>query len=246
MSFAARRKLAQHITARRVNVGLVEGDPKPAKISDGLDYLPREAFEKLRSIRPEKRSSLLKPSRMGEVMQTNDRLNSPLMQALEHLAVTLQRRPGQNLPSSGSIRLHSSESRSALIPMSRAISKSRSAFSHQSQALPQFVAGLDPSRQLPVRPLIAIVAFNLVSGGGHAPQKIFGKSEIAFRTCAAGSPLHSYFVIRTILEIQASVFSGWAMARTFSRSSVALSPGSSFSKFSIQHYQRKPKDLSRK
>src|SRR5450755_2722805 len=84
------RELAQDISARRVHIGLVEGDPEPAKISDRVDNLTGEPFKQLRRIRLEERASALEPLRMGEVMQTNDRLNSSLAQTFEHLPVALQ------------------------------------------------------------------------------------------------------------------------------------------------------------
>ena len=90
LPFVARRKLTQHVSAGRVHIGLIEGYPQAAKVSDCVCNLPGEAFEKPGRIRLEKCASLLKPSRMGEVMQTNDRLDASLVQSLQHLPVALQ------------------------------------------------------------------------------------------------------------------------------------------------------------
>src|SRR6476469_3590290 len=92
LPLVSRRKFAQHISAGRINIGFVEGDPEAAKVADRFRHLPRETFEKLGCISPEKCSSFLEPSRVGEVMQTNDRLNPPRVQSLQHLPVTSQRR----------------------------------------------------------------------------------------------------------------------------------------------------------
>jgi len=42
------------------------------------------------------------------------------------------------------------------------------------------VPGFDTARQLPVGPLIAVVPLNLMSRRGHAPQKVFRKSQECF------------------------------------------------------------------
>ena len=61
--------------------------------------------------------------------------------------------------------------------------------------LAAFVTRLDPARLLPVRPLIAIIAFNLMRRRGHTPQELFGKTEVGFRirraTFQLGHGLHS-------------------------------------------------------
>ena len=98
-----------------------------------------------------------RPARMSEVMQTDDQLNAPFMQSNRHLAVSLQGLVIKAI----FLRLdpaHSSESRRAFSPRS-AISRSRSAFSHQSQAKPHGSPDY-PARLLPIRRLITIVAFN--------------------------------------------------------------------------------------
>ena len=87
----ARRKLAQHITARGIYVGLVEGHPEAAKVANRIRHLSGEALKQPGSIRLKKCSFFFEPARIGEVMQTNDGLNASLVQPFQHLAVTLQR-----------------------------------------------------------------------------------------------------------------------------------------------------------
>ena len=63
--FVARRKLAQHVSTRGINIRLVECHPDPAQVANRARYLAREALKKPGSILPEKCASLLKPSADG-------------------------------------------------------------------------------------------------------------------------------------------------------------------------------------
>src|SRR5207249_2990254 len=88
-SSAARREFAQHITAGRIHVGFVEGDPKPAEVANGPCHLAREALKELGRVRLKKCPSRIEPAWVSEVMQTNNWLNASFVQSFEHVAIAL-------------------------------------------------------------------------------------------------------------------------------------------------------------
>ncbi len=143
----------------------------------------------------EKCSSLFKPPRMCEVMQADDGLDSALVQALQHLPIAPQCRrveasffrlnaaPFQREPQ----RLHSQIARNIKISLRILPPVAR---------LAALVARPDPARQLPIRPLIAVVAFHLMGGRRHAPQKIIGKSQIGFGPSSKELPFAHILILR--------------------------------------------------
>src|ERR1700680_1851567 len=118
------------------------------------------------------------------MMQTNNWLNASLMQPLQHLAITLQ-----------CLTIKTTFFRHNPAPYERKPAGFQSEVAGDIEVLlgvlPPIarptagISGLNPACLLPVGPLIAVVAFDLMRRRRHAPQKILRKSEKRFGTRGA-------------------------------------------------------------
>ena len=125
---AAGGKLSENVAGSRVHVWFVEGHPAIAEVAEPGDDEARKTLKLEPRIRIQKCALLLEPAWISEVVQADDRANPASMKSLKKRAVAIKGF-GAPLPSSGSIRLHSTERRSAFTPIACARSKSGSAFS---------------------------------------------------------------------------------------------------------------------
>ena len=118
------------------------------------------------------------------MVEANDRLDASPMQPLQHLAIAMQGLERRNdfLPArSGSTRRKAA---TRLIQVAGNVEVSFGILPPIAR-LAARITRLDPARLFPLRPLIAIVAFDLMGGGRHTPEKIFRKSKKRFGTRGA-------------------------------------------------------------
>ena len=131
-----RGKLADLIPLREIHIRFIERDPIRTEVSECFHDPSGETFESMGRVGCAKPSPVLEPQRMGEVMETHPRANAPARVARRASRDSARVRGSSQRPSVGSTRLHSTDKRSALSPISRARSKSPSASSHQLHACP--------------------------------------------------------------------------------------------------------------
>src|SRR5882762_9796562 len=137
--------------------------------------MARKSFEQDGGIGAKKGTFLLKPARIGEMMQADNRTYATLRQRCQQLAVALQ---GHGVPSAffrlNAAPLHG-EAQSIDSEIACQVEVSLRVYPPVAGGTTA-VTGLDPTQSFPVGPLaVFVAAFDLVGGGGNAPKEVLRK-----------------------------------------------------------------------
>src|SRR5205807_5525686 len=179
-AFFSKRKFAQAITQRSVDVGFIESDPVTAQVCQSENNVAHETPEEMDGLRSSESFLGFQPQRVGEVMKSYKRTHAPVPQGLEHLAIAIE---GMVVPDAlgglNSAPLYGQAERIDAQRLSQI--KIQFGIFPPVAGLSNVLSRTDAPQLLPGRPLvIGIAALHLMGRGGDAPQKIHGESPMIF------------------------------------------------------------------